>query len=212
MNSEIAYLLGSYLGDGHIDYKNYAYQFSLVSEDLDFLTNNNLICQKHFNKVGRITRINNYYKLIICNKIICSFILDCCCSIKDYKIANKLQKKGKLPLFDDLSHKDSFLRGLMDSDGWISKKKNGKYIRYDIGFKNTSSLSLQIYNLMIDYGLQCNKFTYKPQQIKNRNGKMSVEKESWCWSLNTYNFSKILGFNIKRKQNLLAEYKNKHDI
>ncbi len=206
MNTNIAYLLGAYFGDGHIDYKNYAYQFITVSEDRDFLVHSDDICYTEFAKRGTISKVKNYFKLVICSKKICSFILSHCCSIDDYKQADRYQKKGNLPVLESESHVKSFIMGLMDSDGWIAKCKNGKYIKYSVAFKNTSLASYDIYTLMKSIGLKCGKFRLIKSKASIRNGKLSKSKDAYEWSIEPHNYITKVGFGIERKKQRQMEY------
>lgn len=130
------YLLGAYWGDGHVYYAKHkrgsSHQFSIVSEDEDFCQTCSDIVYKRQGKYGTIKLIDNYYKLVVCCKDLCNSILDHTCSVADYYSADRYQKKAQLPIFPSTEHKKSFVRGLMDSDGWISKRKNGKYIKYEV--------------------------------------------------------------------------------
>jgi len=116
-------------------------------------------------------------------------------------LTDNLQRKGCLPNLNDKLEKIYFIKGLMDSDGWISKRKNGKYIKYEIGFKNTSLLSPRIYDLMSNVGLQCGKLNYKTCFRYNKK-----TKPVWTWTINPGNYISKVGFSIARKKTLLKSY------
>ncbi len=119
----------------------------------------------------------------------------------------KYQKKSRLPTFPDLECKRSFIRGLMDSDGWISKRRNGKYIKYEVGFKNSSLLSPSIYNLMLELGLSCNKLVFTEGIASYRNGKQyEKSRAQWSWTITPRNYITTVGFSIARKQLLCQEF------
>lgn len=206
MHTDLSYLLGSYFGDGHVDYRRYAYQFILTTEDHDFLVYNADICKTHFGKYGTITPVKNYYKLVICSKKICDFLLSHCCTA-EYKKADRYEKKGKLPKLKKKPEKIAFIKGLMDADGWITKCRNGKYIKYTIAFKNTSKLSPLIYELMKDTGLVCGKFRLIKPQVRVINGrKYKPSKPAYEWNLDPHTYITHVGFGILRKQAMGSEY------
>ncbi len=205
------YLLGAYWGDGHIYYAKHkrgsSYQFSIVSEDKDFCQIcSNIIYDRH-NKRGTIKLIDNYYKLVVCSKDLCSSILSHTCSIPDYYSADRYQKKSRLPNFPDIEHKKYFVRGLMDSDGWISKRKNGKYTKYEVGFKNSSVLSPSIHELMLELGLSCSKLVFREGVASYRNGKQYDKcRAQWSWTITPRNYIMTVGFSIARKKKLCQQF------
>lgn len=206
LNSDISYLFGSYFGDGHVDYKRHAYQFIMTSEDNDFLVYNSQIVNNTFGKPGSITPVNNHFKLVVCSKDLCTFILDHFCSIPDYSEADRYHRKGKLPDMSSLDVK-SFFQGLMDADGWISRRKNGKYWKYEIGFKNSSVLTPEIYRNMKDYGLSCTKLSKIRGKTRTKIGKTyKRSKDSWEWYITPYDYISKIGFRILRKQKLANRY------
>lgn len=202
MNNDLYYLYGVYLGDGHIDYDNYAYQFIITAEDEDLCCRCNEICNSIIGRSGTISLEESYYKLVVCSKDLCNKILDIFCTNPDYNKADKIEKKSKLPKLINEQQKHSFVRGLMDSDGWISERANGKYTKYEIGFKNTSLLTPAIYEIMKSIGLKCNKLDYNP--APKRYDKPC--KARWTWTINTRNFIEVLGFGIARKVGLSYKY------
>ncbi len=209
MNSDLAYLCGVYLGDGHVDYRKTkngtSYQFWVVGEDEDLCELASSICKHNFNCNSNISKVGNYFRLRICSKEICTYLLNLFCSNKDYFLASNIEKKSTLPVFSSEDTK-SFIQGLMDSDGWISKRKNGKYTKFEVGFKNTSLLSPQLYDLMLGYGLKCNKINYKESQSIQRNHKLSTHKAYWTWTINTEDYINRANFRIGRKSQLCQEY------
>jgi len=205
------YLLGAYWGDGHVYYikgkHGSSYQFSIVSEDEDFCQLCSNIVYNYIHKPGTVKLVNNYYKLIVCSKNLCDSILNHTCSVTNYYSADRYQKKSRLPHFPSLEHKKSFIRGLMDSDGWISKRKNGKYTKYEVGFKNSSVLSSEIYKLMIEIGLSCGQLSFREGTVSVRNGKKyNKSKEQWFWTITPLNYITTVGFSIKRKNLLCKEF------
>jgi len=202
------YLAGVYFGDGHIYYADCSYQFTVVSEDLDLCTNCSRITNKLFNSPGTISFSGGCNKLVVCSKSLCDALLDCMSSGKycNYKKLSKIEKKNKLPEFSSTEERDSFITGLMDSDGWISKRKNGIYTKYEIGFKNTNILTPTLYEVFSDIGIKCNKLNFCQEKTLLRNGKLSHEKAQWNWTMNIPSFLTKAHFGISRKINLCLEY------
>ena len=204
MDNDLAYLCGAYFGDGHIYYRHMYYQFSVVSSDKDLCDICSCICLSHFGNAGRVFKVMNYYKLVVCSKQLCDYILEQFCTTDEFFTSDRYQRKGFIPPFSD-SEKKHFIAGLMDSDGCISKKKNGKYIKYDTSFGNTSLLTPEIYKIMIDIGLDCGKLIEKEGTVRIANGKVyNKSKNAFTWSINTNSYASV-GFRVKRKQDLLNE-------
>ena len=183
----LAYLLGVTLGDGCLYYGKNVYQFSVVSEDLDLCEKCQSICLSLFNKSGTIKPIykNNhlsYYKLVVCSKKIVDYLHDL--------------TKGKtiLPEIDDLD----LIRGLMDTDGWISEvhAKDG-YIRYRVGFKNIAHWTPYFHALLQKNGVKVGKLSYRAvYRYKKRN------QDVYVFSINTKDYCNKVGFGIHRKQEI----------
>jgi hypothetical protein len=89
----------------------------------------------------------------------------------------------------------------MDSDGWISERKNGMYTKYEVGFKNTSMLSSSIYEMMKMSNLQCNKLEFRKSKRYNKEC-----KSVWTWTINTRSFLNEIGFGIERKCSIGNKY------
>lgn len=183
--------------------KRYSYQFVVVSEDYDLCENCSEICSKHFNKKGKISEVkkHNYYRFRICSKDVCDFVLSYFCSIADFKIADRYQRKSKMISFSSYEQKKHFIQGLMDSDGWISKRKNGKYTKYEVGFKNTSVITPKIYNLMKEMGLNCSRLSFYKVSRYGKN-----TKPVWTWTIHPGDYITKVGFGIQRKMKLCNEY------
>jgi len=199
-DADFAYLLGVYFGDGHIYYVPGSYQLTIVSSDRQLCEISSSICSRICGNSGTISPVRNYFKLVVCSQSLCDSILGRMSINKDYISANKYEKKSVLGSPD--SHIKDFLIGLMDSDGWISRRRNGSYFKYEVGFKNTSHLSEEIYKLMLLHGLKCSKLDHRNQ---TRNGKEC--KKCWCWTINPKSYSDLMSFRLTRKQQLLEQYK-----
>lgn len=202
MNKDFAYLIGAYLGDGHIQYSrtgsSTSHQFSITSEDRDFCKRCSKITKEINDKPGCITKVQNYYKLVVCSKPLCNMILEHTCSKSDYYEADHISKKSHLPELSTFDIQQEFLIGLMDADGWIRETINGKYMKYEVGFKNTACWSPNIYEMMEKLGIKCSKLNYQ------KNGKYC--KNTYSWTINPRDYAKALGFHIERKNILLKKY------
>ena len=194
LNNNLAYLFGAVLGDGCLYIGNYAYQFSITAEDYDFCEMCSNIIWDVFGKRGRIKTIkkNNvisYYQLVVCSKDIVYFFI------------NKTNNKTKIPSFIYYSKKmmKSFMRGLMDSDGWISKvNASDGYIRYRVGFKNISCWTPDFYNIFCKVGIKTGALRRQENERSN--------KEAYVFTINTNDFCKKVGFDINRKKEIQKEY------
>lgn len=135
-----AYLLGSYLGDGHChwntdDSRHSVYQFVMPSIDddlLDKVKRSIIICFPFLEDRVRIVEDDKgkYKRLRCSSKDLCQFLRSRC------------DIKQRLPKFSDPTLFKEFVSGLMDTDGWITEYhvKNSDYpgFRYQMGFATTS--------------------------------------------------------------------------
>ncbi len=89
----------------------------------------------------------------------------------------------------------------MDSDGWISRvNASDGYIRYRVGFKNISHWTPDFYNIFGQIGVKIGKLR-KQKNIRSN-------KEAYVFTINTDDYCKKVGFNIKRKQKIQKDYFN----
>ncbi len=189
-----SYLLGSLFGDGCLYIGKNCYQFSITSEDYDFCEKCYNIVNELFGKKGRIktVRKNNrisYYQLVVCSKDIVYFLKDL------------TESKTKIPTFiyKNKENKKSFIQGLMDSDGWISKvNASDGYIRFRVGFKNISEWSNEFKDMFIGLGVR----TGKMRKVSNNR---SI-REAYSFTINTFDYCSEIGFRIDRKKRISSEY------
>lgn len=202
MDKDFAYLIGAYLGDGHIQYskndRGSSHQFTITSSDEDFCSQCSEICKRLVDKAGSIKKVNNYYKLVVCSKELCDMVLDETCWTSDRYEADHIAKKSILPNITDYVAQQSLVIGLMDADGWIRETVNGKYMKYEIGFKNTAMWSPDVYKVIEGIGVKCSKFNLA------KGGK--YHKSIYSWTMNPKDYAKNLGFRIERKKRMLDEY------
>ncbi len=189
-----SYLLGSLFGDGCLYIGKNTYQFSITSEDYDFCEKCQIIVNELFGKSGRIKTVkkNNrisYYQLVICSKDIVYFLKDL------------TENKTKIPTFiyKNKENKKSFIQGLMDSDGWISKvNASDGYIRYRVGFNNISEWTNEFKDMFSGLGVR----TGKMRKVSNSR---SI-REAYTFTINTFDYCSNIGFRIDRKRGISREY------
>lgn len=151
---------------------------------------------------GKYEHSEPHYSLTVCNKELCNCLLDNFCANNKYYSATCIEKKSKLPDFPDIDCKKAFISGLFDSDGWI--RQVGKDDRkYEIGFKNTSLLSREIYDLMSTV-VRCRKFVSKECICRFTGRKL---KPNYTWTIHPFDFFNAgLIFRVQRKQNMVLKY------
>lgn len=194
-NVEFAYLLGAILGDGCLYVGKGCYQLSITSEDYDFCMMCFDIIVKLFGKEGNIKTVRkkdgviSYYQLVVCSKDIVYFFI------------NETKDKTEIPpyIYKNKKMKKSFIQGLMDSDGWISKvNASDGYIRYRVGFKNISQWSPFFYDIFNQVGVKIGK-------LRKQSNKRSTIK-AYTFTINTDDYCRKIGFRINRKVAIQKEY------
>ena len=193
---DFAYLIGSLLGDGCLYVGKNAYQFSITSEDYDFCEKCQIIVNNLFGKKGKIKSVKrdnkiSYYQLVVCSKDIVYFL------------KSVTNDKKEIPFFVYRSKEfiKSFIQGLMDSDGWISKvNASDGYIRHRVGFKNISDWTNE-FKKMFDI---LNVKTGKMRKVSN----IRSFKKAFTFTINTFDYCDEIGFRIDRKRKISKEYKD----
>lgn len=196
-----AYILGVYIGDGCItkpkQRPNYSYTFRLDVIDEDFANKFNeelvkLGCKTSFRQYERNskpcyiveTRNKDLVETLITDtghkKIIPEYV-------KNWDTENKLQ----------------FISGIMDSEGFICKRKkimkNG-LPSFQLGIKMDYELLKQIKPIMQSVGIKVGKYTMtlKKWCTNVQTAALSINLKSWV-SSNAH-------FNIKRKEDKVKQY------
>lgn len=191
---DFSYLIGSLLGDGCLYVGKNTYQFSITSEDYDFCEKCQIIVNNIFSKKGRIKTVKkndqiSYYQLVVCSKDIVYFLKE----ITD--------NKTKIPhsVYKNKKFTKSFVQGLMDSDGWISKvNASDGYIRYRVGFKNISEWTKEFKEMFDILDVK----TGKMRKVSN----IRSSKKAFDFTINTSDYCKNIGFRINRKDKISKEY------
>ena len=188
---KITYLAGVIAGDGHLDRR----ECSLVicdgqsnKKDLllskIYLYNISKIFNIEFNITGSIENFENYWVYYVNNKWLCRFF--------NYYFDIPFGKKSDVIKFPTHLHSrygKYFWRGIMDTDGYISKYNKQIILK---------SGSLVLLNQFRDF---CNK----------NNIQTDIRKEIRGWSIRVLtvsilNYAELVGFSHPRKKSILIKY------
>lgn len=192
--NDFAYLIGSLLGDGCLYVGKNSYQFSITAADYDFCQKCQDISNNIFGKKGNIKTVKrdnkiSYYQLVICSKKIVYFLKE---MTKDKTIIPDF-------IYKNDNFKKSFVQGIMDSDGWISKvNASDGYIRYRVGFKNISHWTTEFKDILTSLNVKTGKMT----KVSNNRS----FKKAYCFTINTFDYCSKVNFRINRKKKISKEY------
>lgn len=165
---ESAYLLGFILGDGSISFKGNKYSLRVYSSDKEIIDSLQQVlpakveCFRNDGENRKIKSDKPTYVLV-------SYDFATCQSVVDYGIApNKSNVGCELKIPD--THRPSFLRGLLDSDGSVYRNSRGIHVAcifyghpsymdclfpcYDLGWKRVVQGSLVGYRLTHYYEVE----------------------------------------------------------
>jgi intein/homing endonuclease len=186
-----AYILGVYMGDGYIYQRGESYSFGIEVIDLDFIQR----VQRELEElIGYKPNINEREDRKGMYRLVCSDLIF-------KKIKEDTGNKNMFPEYVWNWTKEEqieFISGLMDSEGWISKRTNPNGNRHwQMGFTAKSSWTYDLHKMINQIGIQ----TCDPYISKMKNGPMisfTIKCESWGKS--------NIKFTIKRKQDKVDEY------
>jgi hypothetical protein len=129
--------------------------------------------------------------------------------LTDSKLARLLKNltggKTRLPTLDGLDAMRNFIAGLMDTDGFISHRIQGKYHvnRFSLGFVNSGVWLADFLQLLRSIGVKVGKPTLK------RKCRSMSEADCWQVALNPRSFIDAgLFFRCNRKQRVMQTYLN----
>lgn len=197
-----AYLLGSYLGDGHClwrtnDPQHHVYQFVMPSIDSDLL---NKVCDSIYclfpELYGRVviemvTEKRNHEVLRCSSKSLCQFLRSRC------------DIKKRLPLLSDTTLFREFVAGLMDTDGWITQNVYKNINRWQMGFATTAPWYFLLRKCLQQEGVKVGstQMVWKPKD----------KQDKWADCHRMYiNIASFVDagfyFSIVRKQNRLENW------
>lgn len=182
IDSRLAEIIGVYLGDGTLT----KYQLKISGDkryDLDYYSYLNNLFEEVFGIHGRIVVNNktNQLTLVICSKEVSTYFN----TFLGFGFGNKIKNKSRIPnlILDDKNLRIDVLRGLIDSDGSISRRgRNGS--QFCLNFTNYNLVLLdQVEEILKELGI----FGYR--------GKYDVGTNKWG---NILKYFKIVGSsNIK---------------
>ncbi len=192
--SDFSYLIGALMGDGCLYVGRNSYQFSITSEDYDFCERCRDIVSQVFDKKSSIKIVNkngklSYYQLVVCSKEIVKFLIEI--TLNKTTIPDFVKKDKNLMI--------NFVQGLMDADGWISKvSASDGYTRYRVGFKNISKWAIDFKKMFDIIDVR----TGKMLEVSNSRSR----NKAFCFSINTFDYCREIGFRINRKNKIAEEY------
>lgn len=185
-----AYLLGCYFGDASVFKRHGSYAYSFECIDIEFIEKvaSLLSCWTGRDVNIHKRRDSDKYYLQVTSKDFGLFIKDTggCRYIPNY-------------VFDwDKDLQREFLEGVLDSDGWISRRENPNgNVRFQMGYGTTYSWTYDIKRLLQSFGVVCHKL----REIPTKN------KVQLSFIINIASFiNSGLRFSIKRKQMKVNDY------
>jgi len=198
LNSDLAYILGVLAGDGYLDYssKRRAYQIGLSATDKEFVDEFKKILFNYFGikptsefKKIKVKNWNNQYITRLCSKEACDFIN----SIGSFK--GDVWRIPKAIIVSNERIKCAFLKGFFDSEGEVDKK---------IGRVGATSINLKgledVGSLLSGFGI---RYTIIPVKDKRPNTRQKYKLRIHD-KMSIKLFYELIGFTIKRKQEVLA--------
>ena len=195
---DFAYLLGTYFGDASVVKRTEnCYTFSIEAIDHDFLERVSRELKSFTGKQvniferNRITGKGNVIYGLTCSKkrLFEQFILDTGNKkfVPDYVFSWSIENKV------------AFIEGVMDSDGWISARKNPAGItQFQMGYGTSFSWTYDIKRIMESIGMSCSK----TREYKLKSGKTML-----TFTIGTKSFvTSLVSFTSRRKQSRVEEY------
>lgn len=183
VTTEFAYVLGAVLGDGYIYFNpNGGCHVRLSVKDRDFAqTFYNYL--KNWSKVNcRIYKYRGFWRVYCCSVVVAKFL-------KNFD----LNEMASIP--EDVIC--SFLKGLFDAEGNISRKRV-RFYNSDINLINL------VRDLLENVGIENIKVFKRKKEIHSFGDRKHLVKAVYCLSIsrkkNIELFNKKIGFSIKRKQ------------
>lgn len=198
---DFSFLLGLYLGDGHIEKKSdNNYNFSIESIDKEFIEYTASVLSRVAGKEVKTREVSRLTKAG--NKVYATSLGD----IYFKKIYEDTCRKSFIPDYVKYWDKESklvMLQAIIDSDGYISCRNNGDNWKFQMGYTSTYSWILDVKQLLEDVGIRTKKLiSHTPKAPRKQYHAFGLVVKSVVES----------GFNfiIKRKQMKLDLYKEKH--
>jgi intein-encoded DNA endonuclease-like protein len=204
-SAELAYIIGAFLGDGSLYYKNGNYSVILQTTDFDFAeTFNKAICiflKKKCSYKIYFWWKRAMYRVWVSSKVLYNFLRQVKANIK---VANPIIEKFP----------SDFIRGFADAEGsvyYYFTKRNGKeFPTYGINLSNTDYRYLEVVKNALRKHFRIESFIH----LESKKGKVKftptynkffIQKKNCyglhiCRQVDVLKFAKCVGFTIKRKQ------------
>jgi len=206
-NTDMAYLVGVYIGDGHVSRgRGSSYMFELSSVDRDFLEHVLGIVGKYVagcNPSIRLQRgggscsmygeeyaVKDLWRLRVCNTDFAKWLV------------RVTDRKSRIPKFCKASTSRiiAFLEGVVDCEGWVSKVKDERYragYKYEMGVQmKDCRLVREIKEMFAMVGIRTGKMW--------TNGGRSSELCGFLIRIG--DFARRMRLHVRRKQELVEEY------
>ncbi len=201
LNEDLAYILGVLCGDGYMDYSNdrRTHYIGLSATDKEFVDNFKSVLHNYFkikptNEFRKSRKINwrDQYITRMCSKEACDFI-------------NKLGRFGKFEwnipeaiMNSDNNLRIFFLKGFFDSEGEIDKQ-SGRVGATSANFIGLNQIGKLLKDLKINFTIikvkDARPNTHQKYKLRVHDKKSIIS------------FRNLIGFNIKRKQEVLDNVK-----
>lgn len=196
-----AYLLGLYFGDGHIEKRSdNNYIFRLQSIDEDFVQYTASLLSEI---AGKYVKVHSAKRKTTANRQ----VYECSLGNIYFKKLYEDTYGGKaIPQYVfDWSREEQmeFIKGILDSDGYISMRSNGHNTKFECGYRITYSWIIDVKRIFNILGIETKKLIEIPQK--------HPKKDIFSFHINLKSLAQTeFNFNIKRKQNKLNAYREKH--
>lgn len=206
LNEDLSYILGVLAGDGYLDYSDSreTWQIGLEATDKEFVEKFQKTLLNFFkiNPTFNLRKIRNknwnqIYLTKLCSKEACEYIM----GVGEFKKGN-----WKIPeMIKDSNEliKCAFINGFFDSEGEIDKK-TGRVGATSMNLAGLNNVGEVLSSLNIRYTI-IKKKDLRPNTHQKYSLKIHDQKSITL-------FRRYIGFNIKRKQDILDYFVSKWDV
>jgi len=196
-----SYILGVYLGDGHISKNKRTFILQAIDEDFVIKTANSLR-KLSDNKVtiGIAKRLTSAKRKVY-------FVTLSDVKMNKWLLEETIGRKN-IPIdFNEWerSHKLEFFSGLLDSEGWVAMCRwhmvnSHEVFDMRIGIGAADTWLYELHKIMLEKGIQVGKITKEKLKSGKIFARFGINKKSFI--------ANGLYFNIKRKQDRIEKYKS----
>lgn len=200
---DYAYLLGLCFGDGHIEKRSdNNYIFRLEAIDKDFIEYTASILSKI---KGSPVETKTLKRKTSKGNEVYSCSLGNIYFRKIYEDSLGLQVIPKYVYLWNRNLRMEFIKGILDSDGYISMRSNGHNTNFECGYRVTYSWILDVKRIITSLGIETKKICEVPQKAH--------KKDVYAFRINLKSLASTdFGFNVQRKQLRLDTYRQKHNL